>query len=78
MLAGSKWGSSGSTLHATYKAYIKYILQYDCNTLITTTPATLNKLDVIQIQALRLVTGAIKSTPLASMQALTMNNPLKN
>jgi len=48
------------------------------NTLITTIPATLNKLDVIQFQALRFVAGAIKSTPLASMQALTTNNPLKN
>jgi hypothetical protein len=65
-------------MNATYNAYIKYILKYGCNTLITTTPATVNKLDVIQIQVLRLITRAIKSTPLASMQGLTMNNPLKN
>jgi hypothetical protein len=28
-------------------------------------------------QALRVITGAVKSTPPASMQALTMNKPLK-
>jgi hypothetical protein len=64
-------------LNATYKAYIKPALQYDCEALITATPAILNKLEVIQNQALRLITGAVKSTPLASMQVLTRNNPLK-
>jgi hypothetical protein len=64
-------------LNATYKAYIKPALQYGCVALISATPAILNKLEVIQNQALRLITGAMKSTPLASMQVLTRNNPLK-
>jgi hypothetical protein len=64
-------------LNATYEAYIKPALQYGCEALITATPANLNKLEVIQNQALRLITGAVKSTPLASMQVLTRNNPLK-
>jgi hypothetical protein len=52
-------------------------LQYGCEALITATPAILNKLEVIiQNQALRLI-GAVKSTPLASMQVLARNNPLK-
>jgi hypothetical protein len=45
--------------------------------LITATPAILNKLEVIQNQALRWITGAVKSTPLASVQVLTRNNPTK-
>jgi ribonuclease HI len=76
-LAGSKWGSSRSILNATYKAYIKPILQYGCEALITATPATLDKLEVMQNQALRLITGAVKSTPPTPMQVLTMNNPLE-
>jgi hypothetical protein len=64
-------------LNATYKAYVKSTLQYGCEALITTTPAILNKLEVIQNQALRLITGALKSTQLASMQVLIRNNPLK-
>jgi hypothetical protein len=52
-LTGSKWGSSRSVLNATYKAYIKPALQYGCEALITATPAILNKLEVIQNQALR-------------------------
>jgi hypothetical protein len=76
-LAGSKWGSSRSVLNATYKAYIKPALHYGCEALITATPAILNKLEVIQNQTLRLITGAVKSIPLAFMQVLTRNNPLK-
>jgi hypothetical protein len=74
-LAGTKWGSSRSALNATYKTYIKTILQYGCEALITATPNILHILKVIQNQALRL-TGAVKSTRLASTQALT-TNPLK-
>jgi hypothetical protein len=76
-LAESKWGSSRSMLNATYKAYIKSIQQYGCEVLITATPTTLNKLEVIQNQPLRFITGAVKSTPLPSFQVLTMNRPLK-
>jgi hypothetical protein len=76
-LAGGKWGSSRSVLNATYKAYIKPALQYGCEALITATLAIVNKLEVIQNQVLRLITGAVEPTPLASMQVLTRNNPLK-
>jgi hypothetical protein len=64
-------------MNVTYEAYIKPVLQHGCETLITATPTILNKLEVIQNQALRLITGAVKSTPLASIQALKLNNTLK-
>jgi hypothetical protein len=70
-------GSSRSVLNATCKAYIKPALQYGCEAVITATSAILDKLEMIQNQALRLITGALKSTPLASMQVLTRKNPLK-
>jgi hypothetical protein len=57
--------------------HIKPALHYGCEVFITATPAILNKLEVIQNQAMRLITGAVKSAPLASMQVLTRNNPLK-
>jgi hypothetical protein len=52
-------------------------LQYGCEALITATPAILNKLEVMQNKALRLKTGAVKPTALASMQVVTMKNPLQ-
>jgi hypothetical protein len=53
------------------------VLPYGCEALIIATPTILNKLKVIQNQALRLITGPLKSTPLASIQVLTINNLLK-
>jgi hypothetical protein len=76
-LAGSKWGSSRSVLNAAYKAYVKPALQYSYEALITATPDVLNKLEVMQNQALRLIIGVVRSTPLASVQVLTLKNPLK-
>jgi hypothetical protein len=61
-LAGSKWGSSRSVLNAVYEAYMKLVLQYGCEALITVAPTILNKLEVRQNQAVRLKTGAVRST----------------
>jgi hypothetical protein len=51
--------------------------RHEGQALISTAPAASNKLEVIQNQPLRLETGAVKSTPLASMQVFNMNNPSK-
>jgi hypothetical protein len=63
-LAETKWGSSRLVFNATYKAYIKPLLQYECEAQITATQAFLNKLEVIQKQALRLIAAAVKLTDL--------------
>jgi len=63
--------------NATYKPYIQPILQYGSEAKKITTPATFNKLEVIQNQVLRLITGAVTSTPLTTMQVLTINKCLK-
>lgn len=70
-LAGKKWGCSTQTLNTFYQMYMKPILQYCEEILITTNVEKLNKL---QNQILRLITGAVKTTPITAMQILT-NNP---
>jgi hypothetical protein len=55
--------------------YRKPVLHYGCEALVTATPAILNKLEVIQNEALQLITKPGKSTPQASLQVLTVNNP---
>jgi hypothetical protein len=59
-------------LNAAYKAYVKPVLQYSFRALIIEASVVLNKLEMMQNQALRLVTGTIRSTPLASVQVLTL------
>jgi hypothetical protein len=63
--------------NVTYKPYIQPILQYGNEAKIITIPATFNKLEVIQNQVLRLIAGAVTSTPLTTMQVLTTNKRLK-
>jgi hypothetical protein len=57
--------------------HVKPVLQYGNEALVTATQTVLNKLEVIQNQALRLITAAVKSTLLACVPALTANGPLK-
>jgi hypothetical protein len=44
--ARTKWGISRS-IECHIQIYIKSVLQYGCEALVTATPTTLNKLEVI-------------------------------
>jgi ribonuclease HI len=70
-LGGTTWGSNRSTLLTTYKMYVKPKLIYCCEALITAKKLHLNKLEIVQNQALRLITGAVKTTPIDAMLLLT-------
>ena len=73
-LAGKQWGSSLSVLNTTYKTYIKPAILYGCETLIT---AKTDALELVQNQALRLITGAVKSTLIPALQIATNNIAIK-
>ncbi|KAI5754580.1 hypothetical protein M8J77_009716 [Diaphorina citri] len=75
-LSGTKWGSSRSTLNTTYNMYVKPTITYCSEVLITANKSNKKKIEKIQNEALRLVTGAVKSTPISAMYALTRNKPL--
>jgi hypothetical protein len=82
-LEGNKWSSPVSiTLHTNHiynlcTTYVQPILQYGSEAKITTTPATFNKLEVIQNLVQRLITGAVTPSPLTTMPVLTTNKCLK-
>lgn len=73
-LAGKKWGCSRDTLNTTYNVYIKPIITYCGEALIT---ANLNTIQRFQNQSLRLITGAVKSTPVAAMEILTKQQSIQ-
>ncbi|KAJ4432957.1 hypothetical protein ANN_15214 [Periplaneta americana] len=68
--------SNRQTLNITYITFIKPILLCNAEVLITANNFNLNRLEVCHNQALRLITGAAKSTPITAMQALTQNPPI--
>lgn len=76
-LAGSKWGCSRTVLRNTYKTYIRPVLTYGSEALVTAAATNINKLEIVQNQALRIITGGVKSTPLVSMRILTGMEPIE-
>ena len=76
-LAGTKWGCQRSILNSTYKSYIKPVLLYGSENLITANTRTIQKLETVQNHAMRLITGAVKSTPITAMQMFTKNNSIQ-
>ena len=76
-LAGAKWGGTKDLLNKTYKSYIKPNLLYGGELLITANDNLLQKAEMAQSRSLRIITGAIKTTPIVAMQTLTENLSLK-
>ncbi|GFW90886.1 uncharacterized protein LOC103524116 [Trichonephila clavipes] len=70
-IAGVKWGSSQSVLTSTFTSYIRPVIDYGSELLVTASDSALSKLDIVQNKALRFITGAATSTPIASMQLQT-------
>jgi hypothetical protein len=76
-LAGSEWGCARSTLNLTYQIYILPVITYSCESLVTAQPHTLHVLEYAQNQALRLITGAVKTTPIDALIFATGNKPIQ-
>jgi hypothetical protein len=76
-LAGSKWGCARSTLNFTYQKYILPAITYSCESLVTAQPHTLKVPQHAQNEALRLITGAVKTTPIDAMTFITGNKPIQ-
>ncbi|GFS54443.1 uncharacterized protein LOC103524116 [Trichonephila clavipes] len=70
-IAGVKWGSSQSALTSTFTSYIRPVIDYGSELLITASDSALSKWDIVQNKVLRFITGAATSTPVASMQLQT-------
>ncbi|GFW24687.1 uncharacterized protein LOC103524116 [Trichonephila clavipes] len=63
-IAGVKWGSSQSVLTSTFTSYIRPVIDYGSELLVTASDSVLSKLDIVQNKALRFITGAATLTPI--------------
>jgi hypothetical protein len=75
-VAGVDWGASTEVFATTYKTYVRPVLEYGNSVLITAPKNHLAKFDRVQNQALRITTGAAKSTPVVAMEMQTSTPPL--
>ncbi|VDO11957.1 unnamed protein product [Rodentolepis nana] len=80
MMFGTKltrvWGCGRSTLNTTYKIFIQPIMLHCYESLIKATEVTLKPLEKAHNQALRLITGGIKSTPIDAILLITGNTTI--
>ena len=75
-LARAMWWGTQNTLNLTYNTYFKPIMKYDREVIVTTNGANLNHLETAQNNALKLIFGAVKTTPVAALQLYTENVPI--
>ncbi|GFU64610.1 probable RNA-directed DNA polymerase from transposon X-element [Trichonephila clavipes] len=77
-LAGVKWGCNRDTLNTTYKTYIQPVLNYCTEVRISASENVRKLLDTFHNQALRIITGGVKTTPVLVMQLLCDLQPFTN
>ena len=75
-LAGTNWGAHDKILKTVYLGTIRPILEYGSSAWMSTAKTNQLKLDKVQNQALRLITGALKSTPIKAIEDVTAIPPL--
>ncbi len=75
-LRGSEGGASRVAMKSIYIAQIRSVLDYG-RIVYDSAAKTLNKLDVIQAQALRLCCSAFKATPVSALQVEVGEMPLQ-
>lgn len=75
-LAGVQWGSDPRILSMLYKSIVRSHFDYSSLAYMNANQSLLRKLDVIQNKALRIITGAMCSTPINSMECEACIPPL--
>jgi len=75
-LAGATWGSRQETMNTTYKTYVKPLMKYGNEVLITASISTLQVLETTQNNVLRLITGGVKTTPILALQLYMGHLPM--
>jgi len=76
-LAETTWGTNEQILKTVYEGSVRHVLEYSSTAWSTTAKTNQQSLDKIQTQALRIITGAMKSTPITFMEQTTAIQPLQ-
>ena len=78
-LAGTTWGQQVETMVITYKSFIRSLCSYAAPVWFPNiTTASLNKLQVVQNNALRIATGCVKRTDVHHLHDETKVLPVSN
>lgn len=75
-LTSTEWGADQDTLLHIYRALIRSKLDYGQIVYASASDTTLNLLNCIPNEAIRIATGAFRSSPVSSLQVLVNERPL--
>ncbi|XP_041379145.1 uncharacterized protein LOC121391659 [Gigantopelta aegis] len=75
-LAGTSWGANETILKRVYQGTVRPHLEYGSSAWSTTAKTNQQALDKVQNQALRIITGSMKSTPIKDMEKTAAIQPL--
>ena len=75
-LAGSNWGSNNRVLRTVYQGSIRPVLEYGSTAWSTSKKTNLKLLDNVQNQALRIITGSMRSTHTQQLEKHAKVQPL--
>lgn len=76
-LSGVWWGAHPFSMKLIYNALIRSVLDYGTFLLEPGNVSAFKKLDLIQSKALRIITGAMKTSPINALQVECCEPPLK-
>ena len=76
-LTGREWGASCASLKTIYVAMIRSVFDYGSIVYGSAAVSLLKRLDVIQAKALRVCSGAFRSTPVCALQIELNEMPLE-
>jgi len=76
-LAGTSWGANQQILKRVYQGTIRPHLEYGSTAWCNAAKTHHQSLDKVQNQALRIITGSMRSTPIKAMEEITAIQPLQ-
>lgn len=77
-LNGTTWGADKKCLLRLYQSHLRSVLDYGSIVYSTASQSTLKKLNTVQNQALRIASGAFRTSPIASINTETNTMPLEH
>ena len=77
-LASTNWGADKSTLRSLYLGYTRAVFDYNIVLQNLCSNATKSSIDSVQNNALRLISGGMRSSPTAACEIHTNIEPLEN
>ena len=77
-LSGTSWGADAAVLRKLYTGRVRPVLEYGMSAWGTATKSHFSRINKVQNQATRIITGAMRSTPIKTMETTTGLQPLED